>query len=438
MRAVLELVTPRHDPPESSGRLPSEYLQALAAEDLDINGRSSSDDLPVLDDSEIEHLPPVAWLADQLIPKAAITALYGAPGSGKSFLAIDFALSLAIGAPWLGRPVETCSTLYIAAEGRAGLGARVRAWKAAGGFSGQTLGVQFVTKPVNLLQPADVGRVLRAARTLEERWNRAVGLIVVDTLAQCMIGGDENEAQDMSRVMAAAQLLREETGATILFQHHTKKDSDEERGSTALRGAVDTLMLVEETDEGRQLVCRKQKDAEGFSSMAFRLVAGHGSCIVQGASSGEGSSEQAGPDALTPKRVQALRALRDSFTDRGATATEWLKASGLSDRTFYRVRTWATRNGYATESARGRITLSPSGRYATTAKPLPPLLPKPSAGGEESYDSPQQRVSGSGANGSRNGSKNGSNGNRNVHDSDEEYADLLAELDERSGMREEE
>jgi hypothetical protein len=412
------------------GMPPADYLDALELDDAAAASLvSSAPHFAVKSDTEIEHLPPIAWLAKDILPLGAVTALYGAPDSGKSFLAIDLALSLAIGSPWLGRPVTVGSTLYVAAEGWAGLGSRVRAWKEQRSLGGRALGVEFVTDTVNLLHPPDVAKILATAERTEDNTHQRVVLVVIDTLAQCMIGGDENEAQDMSRVMAAAQLIRQKIGATVLFQHHTRKDSDEERGSTALRGAVDTLLLVEETDEGRQLVCRKQKDAEQFVSIPFRLVAGHGSCIVQGGPSGGSSREQAGTDELTPKRLQALRALGDAFTARGATTTEWMRASGLPDRTFYHVRKWAVDNGYASESARGgRYTLTSSGRYAITAKLLPSSLPSPNSAAALASSA---EVGGN----EKTATMHGSSPNTRASD-DPYWSDLMSTVDERLAMRE--
>jgi len=246
--------------------------------------------------------------------------------------------------------------------------------------------------------------------------------------------GDENDTGDMSRLIATVDHVRTMTSSHVQLVHHTRKDSELERGSTALRGGVDTLIFCQEGDDGRQLICQKQKDAEAFAPMPFSLVAGNGSCVV--ASTGVGSS--AGPtgpgDGLTPPRLKAIRALSEGFTGRGATATEWLKASDIPERTFFRVRTWLVSNGYAAESG-SRYTITPSGRYAakplkvtaTTANVLPNLLPT---------GSPRSVKNGGGAtrgsnDGSGSDSMNGSNG------SGEEglWGDLLNDVDVRLGRR---
>ena len=59
------------------------------------------------------------------LPERSFTMMYGAPGTGKSFLAIDMALSVANGLPWHGYETKQGAVLYIAGEG-------VAAWASAG------------------------------------------------------------------------------------------------------------------------------------------------------------------------------------------------------------------------------------------------------------------------------------------------------------------
>src|SRR5438034_1345408 len=87
----------------------------------------------------------------------------------------------------------------------------------------------------------------------------ALGLLVgVDTLARCFVGGEENSAKDMGLFVAGLDRLRAATGAAVLVVHHTGRESGRERGSTALSGAVDTLMVIERhpKDGSRWLKCK--------------------------------------------------------------------------------------------------------------------------------------------------------------------------------------
>ena len=55
--------------------------------------------------------------------------MHGAPGSGKSFCALDIGLSISAGMPWHDKATRQGSVLYIAGEGVGGLGRRVKAFE---------------------------------------------------------------------------------------------------------------------------------------------------------------------------------------------------------------------------------------------------------------------------------------------------------------------
>ena len=52
---------------------------------------------------EVMKLPDPEWLVAGILPAKSIAQLYGGSGSGKSFVALDMALSVATGRPWLGK-----------------------------------------------------------------------------------------------------------------------------------------------------------------------------------------------------------------------------------------------------------------------------------------------------------------------------------------------
>jgi hypothetical protein len=315
-----------------------------------------------LTDEEVEALPPPEQLLNGILIANSLAVLVGAPEGGKTFLALSWALSIATGVPWCGRSVRRGPTLYVAAEGTGGLGKRLRAWKVANHRTGST-DARFVTVPVAMLDPAEHSRFVREAiQTLP----KPPVLIILDTLNRTFIGGDENSSKDMGEYVRAADRLREETGATVLIVHHAGWDQTRERGSSVLRGAADTMMLLKTEDERITLTCTKQKDLPHFDSVELRLVKVAESCVLLTAD----RAPQLSPDELTEKQVEALRLLRTHFLDDGATATAWMKASGFPERTFYDARTALVRKGYVTAPTRprgGRYTLSRRGEEFLTA-----------------------------------------------------------------------
>src|SRR4051812_37793236 len=70
---------------------------------------------------ELLELPPPEWLIEGVIESSALGVLYGPPGCGKSFAALDWALSVATGKAWHGREVRQGAVVYVAGEGTTGV-----------------------------------------------------------------------------------------------------------------------------------------------------------------------------------------------------------------------------------------------------------------------------------------------------------------------------
>lgn len=231
---------------------------------------------------ELEALPPPKWLIPGVLTEGSLAAIYGAPESGKSFLAVDMSMAIAGGMDWHGRGVERGAVLYIAAEGAPGLGKRVRAWKLERNAQGHAFDFRLMRDELNLAAEKD-GAVRAFVKAVTDELG-PLKLVVIDTLNQTAAGADENSAKDMGRYIASMKRLRDATGATVVVVHHSGKDvSKGMRGSTALLGAMDTTVEVERAGDGRSIAVavRKQKDAEREGPMRFNLEKVAGSLVLR-------------------------------------------------------------------------------------------------------------------------------------------------------------
>lgn len=306
---------------------------------------------------ELEAIPPPSFLIDDLLPAAALAAVYGPAKLGKTFVVLDMALSVASGRPFFGHHVRRGSVVYVIGEGRAGMGQRWRAWKAAHGVS---YGMRFYVLPraVQLLEPRHMVEFRKELDLLDE----PPALVVFDTLARCFVGGEENSARDMGVAVNALDTLKEQTGATMLVVHHTNRAGEEERGSGSLRGAVDTMMSLKEENESLTLTCVAQKDAAQFAPISIRLVKSDQSLAV--------APPRAGQSQTAGKRARFwLEILSRDFLGGPASQNEWKEAGGKSDATFYRARGDLLRLGYIAQSEKGnstRFSVTPEGKVALT------------------------------------------------------------------------
>jgi hypothetical protein len=211
-----------------------------------------------LTDEEIDDLPDPVWLVEDVFQTASINIIYGAWGSYKSFLAIDMACALAAGRPWQGHHIEEPKTvLYVAGEGTYGVRKRRDGWKRHHGID-KLPGFHLIPSMPKVLDPDDLAEFVQAVDTIKP------DMIVLDTAAHAMAGGDENAAKDAGLFASHLQRMKEAWGSAIVLVHHTGKDEAKgSRGSTALPAAADTVLHVSKGDGQLQaeVAMTKQKDA---------------------------------------------------------------------------------------------------------------------------------------------------------------------------------
>ena len=222
----------------------------------------------VMTTNQLKAMPPVTWAVDGLVTLHGFTVMYGAPASGKSFLAIDMALSIANGLAWQNRAVRRGSVLYIAGEGVGGMGKRVKAWEAWHGKH-DTSNLYVLPTAVNFRDEADIARLKMTIDSIGEQFT----MVVVDTVARALLGGEENSATDMGLFVDACDQIKAHTGSALLAVHHAGKDSAKGmRGSSSLLGGVDAAMSITNFDGIVTLKVEKQKDAEPIGDMNFEMV----------------------------------------------------------------------------------------------------------------------------------------------------------------------
>lgn len=85
----------------------------------------------LLSRDDLRNLPAPAPLIDNTLDRRTIALLSGYWGTGKSFIALDWACCIATGKAWQGRAARQGKALYVAAEGAYGLDRRVTAWENA-------------------------------------------------------------------------------------------------------------------------------------------------------------------------------------------------------------------------------------------------------------------------------------------------------------------
>ena len=94
-----------------------------------------------------------------------------------------------------------------------------------------------------------------------------VGLVIFDTLSRSIPGGDENTAEDMTMIVRAADILRDEFQCATVYVHHTGKDPAKgARGHSSLYAAADLVICI----DNKMGIVEKVRD--GVSGEKFPFV----------------------------------------------------------------------------------------------------------------------------------------------------------------------
>jgi hypothetical protein len=212
------------------------------------------------------------YLVAGLIEAETLGLIFGDPGSGKSFAALDVAASVATGRDFHGREVKKGAVIYICGEGQNGIKRRLTAWERHHGVS-LTGAPLYVSRVAAAFLNTESVKAVVAAIDAAAREAGDVGLIVIDTLNRNMGPGDESSTSDMTSFVTAVDAVKDRYGATALVVHHTGHGNKERaRGSMALLGALDTEYRIKKDDDLVTMHCTKMKDGAAPPPLAFRMV----------------------------------------------------------------------------------------------------------------------------------------------------------------------
>lgn len=192
------------------------------------------------------------WLIRSIYPHPAVSIGAGQPKSFKTWLAIDAAVSVASATPCLGCfPVDLPgrALVYLAEDSLPDVRERLECVCNSRGLDLDRLDLHVITEPalrLDLVQ--DQERLRDAVEHLRPR------LLVLDPLVR-LHQLDENNSQEISRLLGYLRELQRSHDVSILLVHHASKRSRARQGQ-ALRGSSDLHAWV---DVGLYLTWRGQR-----------------------------------------------------------------------------------------------------------------------------------------------------------------------------------
>lgn len=207
----------------------------------------------VVDVSELQDkmLPPMKWLIDDLLPVGGVVMLSAKPKMGKSFLAIQLALSVASGGEFLGFQARKHEVLYIDLE------TSQRSMK-----NRISMMTDDAPKGLYLMTPQEVFEFGNIGNGFESQVNyfleshKGVKLVIVDTYG--LIQGSRTAAQNIYRQEYAEishiNSWARKKGFTLVLVHHQNKQDDYANpvqgisGSTGITGGLQAYYILSKRD----------------------------------------------------------------------------------------------------------------------------------------------------------------------------------------------
>ena len=222
-------------------------------------------------DDVLSEVTNPKWLIKNIIEEESLTQIYGAPKSGKSFIAIAMSCAIASGQDFYGNKSFKKPVLYIVGEGLRGCKRRLSAIE-QGMYSLKGVPLYLSDRAVRIGDKDDFERLVQeieAVKAIEGD----IGMIVVDTFQRNFGGGNENSAEDVGNFIHQLDGLISTYGCNVCIVHHSGHEGTRARGSSVIGASLDYEFQVKRTDKNDQMFVSFQqtlnKDGQGMSEKNF-------------------------------------------------------------------------------------------------------------------------------------------------------------------------
>ncbi|WP_298627676.1 AAA family ATPase [uncultured Legionella sp.] len=195
-----------------------------------------------LNDFLLMDLPPREYLLEPWLPKAGICMVYAKRGVGKTFFALEIAMAVACGIPFLSfNAPKPAKVLYIDGEMPANV-MQERFSKIMGRITPSTLMQQprIITPDLQHGFMPDLST--ESGQDVIRPYTDEADLIIIDNISTLGGCSKENEAQSWFPLQQLALELRRQ-GKSVLFIHHAGK-SGTQRGTSKREDILDTSILL--------------------------------------------------------------------------------------------------------------------------------------------------------------------------------------------------
>lgn len=214
-----------------------------------------------------------------LLFRSSIAAIYGPSHAGKTLLASAISSCLSRGVPFGDLGVRKTPIIYLNAESSTDFNKRYMAELEDAGVEDMP-NFRVRHGAFDVRDPIEREKLIRILPKIFGSQHYPP-LFIFDTLPQHLSGVegepiDENSAKDMGQYIYGLRDISERTGGTILLITHSGKDATKGiRGSSAIRGALDTEIMVESDTDGKnklvKMTITKQRFCSAIDPCCYRI-----------------------------------------------------------------------------------------------------------------------------------------------------------------------
>ena len=213
--------------------------------------------------SPLANLTMPKFVVQHLFEQNALSIIFGPSMSYKSFVTIDLACSVAAGLPFHGHKTKKMAVVYVAGEGRAGVGNRIAAWEKENGNSMDDHEFYITDKSVQFLNDGSAEMLAEDIEKFLKKCQLPLGFVFIDTISRNLGDGDESNARDVAKFLDIIDThLRYKFQTNVCCVGHSGLDAGRIRGSTAWLCGMDQLYeTVKRGVSGMiELKCHKMKE----------------------------------------------------------------------------------------------------------------------------------------------------------------------------------
>jgi hypothetical protein len=211
--------------------------------------------------NELDLLPDIKFLLENIFVQETLGMVLGESGVGKTYVALHLGLRIA---SETGKLV-----IYNGMEALAQYKERIKAWINFYNLWEEILPNFLLSGfQVNLMDPASVEIYIKSIKEI----GRSPAILWIDTYHAATEGAEENSAKDTGIILSNMRKIRNAFKCTVIVLHHLNATGLRERGSSALKAGLDTVITLKTDNDGIKMECAKQRTAQPFETRFINWV----------------------------------------------------------------------------------------------------------------------------------------------------------------------